>query len=78
VTIYIRLNAALCGMADLDDRIAALSERISRSALLYIHKLRDHPKISELLTELEVLTGSLIETDIDQAFRRVLIWDNPA
>jgi hypothetical protein len=60
-------------MADFDDRLAALSGRISRSAWLYLQRLSDHPKISELLSELEALNGSLIETDIDQAFRRLLI-----
>ena len=60
-------------MSDFDDRVEALSERISASAALYIQRLRDHPKFAELLAELEKLEGTIVETDIDQTLRRFLI-----
>ncbi len=60
-------------MSDLDDRISALVGRVSREAGLYIDRLREHPRFPELLAEIETLQRALIETDIEQAFRRISI-----
>jgi len=60
-------------MSDIDDRIAALADRLSHGAWLSIDRLREHPKFPELLAEIESLQGGLVETDIEQAFRRISI-----
>ena len=60
-------------MSDFDDRISALSGRLSREAWLYIDRLREHPKFPELLAEIETLKGGLVATDVEQAFRRISI-----
>jgi len=60
-------------MLDFDDRVSALAGRLSREAWLYIDRLRDHPRFSEFLAEIETLQGTLIGTDVDQAFRRISI-----
>ena len=57
----------------LDERIATLSARASYGAWTYLQRLRNHPKLPELLASLEQLDGTLAETDIEQAFRRLMV-----
>ena len=64
-------------MADLNDRVEALNARMTRSASLYIQKLRNHPQFAELLAEVEKLDGTIFETDVDQAFLRFSIQHPP-
>ena len=57
-------------------RVDALAVRCTRSAWLFVCKFQEHPRFPEFLDRLTATTGRLLESDVEQLFREVLI-QNP-
>lgn len=59
-------------MTDAEKRIARLCGRASREAWIELQRLKTHPRFDELLAHLETVDGTLHDTDIEQAVRRIV------
>lgn len=55
-----------------EKRIARLCGRASREAWIELQRLKTHPRFDELLAHLEAVDGTLHDTDIEQAVRRIV------
>lgn len=60
-------------MEEQENRINALTERCTLSARLFLSRFQDHPRFPELIDRLAKTQGSLLESDVEQLFREVLI-----
>ncbi|HEX6003924.1 MAG TPA: RNA-binding protein [Burkholderiales bacterium] len=56
----------------LESRLGALVGRASREAFDYLQRLRDHPKLADLVAKLEMIEGELHEADIDRVLHLLL------
>jgi hypothetical protein len=56
-----------------ENRVDALAVRCTRSAWLFLSKFHEHPRFPEFLDRLTATTGPLLESDVEQLFREVLI-----
>lgn len=59
-------------LAKLEKRLGVLIGRSSREAFETLQLLQDHPKLEELVAELEKVRGTIHKSDIAQALRRLL------
>lgn len=54
-------------------RITALVQRCTLSARLLLLKFQNHPRFPEVVDRLTATVGSLLESDVEQAFREVMV-----
>jgi hypothetical protein len=59
-------------MTTADERLARLSGRTSREAWLRLQRMRDHPRFTSLLEQLEAIEGMLLDSHVEHVARRLL------
>ncbi|MGQ0525460.1 MAG: hypothetical protein ACT4P8_17575 [Betaproteobacteria bacterium] len=64
-------------MTSLEKRLAKLSGRMSREAWLKLRTVRQHPHLTELLSNLEKVDGTLSIDHIQRALRQFLSQRTP-
>jgi len=60
-------------MQDENNPIDALAERCTTNAWLFLSKFQEHPRFPEFINRLSATTGPLLESDVEQLFREMLI-----
>ena len=58
-------------MVPYEDRFRMIEARCSAFAAELLRELRHHPKLAELLTELETIGGPIYRGDVEQALMRI-------
>lgn len=63
-------------MANIEERLAMLSGRVSKEAWTQLYRLRHHPKFASLLSALEQIPGTIIPAHVEQAAQNFLDGDD--
>ncbi len=56
-----------------EDQVDELAQRCTVNAWAFLSKFQQHPRFPEFLDRLAATTGPLLESDVEQLFRELLI-----